>query len=199
LADVLCSGSFMIDLIAPDLPRLGEPGDLVYAPRGIQIHVGGHAANVAIDLAQLGQSHVAAAGCIGDDVLGGFVEGALEDGGVEVHAERARGASTAKNVALVVEGEDRRFYAELAANTMLSPSTSSTPSKRPIPDSSTRGRWGGCGCWIGVSTRSWRGPWGWAASQSWTSSCPGKGAGGGSGSPCPSSMSCTATPSKARS
>jgi fructokinase len=121
LADVLCSGSFMIDLIASGLPRLGEPGDLVYAPRGIQLHVGGHAANVATDLAQLGQKHVAAAGCVGDDMLGGFVEEALRESGVEVLAERARGASTAKNVALAVEGEDRRFYAELAANTMLSP------------------------------------------------------------------------------
>ena len=121
MADVLCSGSFMIDLIAPDLPRLGEPGDLVYAPRGIQLHVGGHAANVAIDLAQLGQQRVAAAGCIGNDVLGGFIESRLREGGVDVLAERARGSHTAKNVALVVEGEDRRFYSELAANTMLSP------------------------------------------------------------------------------
>jgi len=54
MARVLCSGSFMCDIITAELPRLGDPGDLTYAPHGIQLHPGGHAANVAINLAQLG-------------------------------------------------------------------------------------------------------------------------------------------------
>jgi len=40
---------------------------------------------------------------------------------VTAYAERLGGLHTAKNVALAVEGKDVRFYAELAANTMLSP------------------------------------------------------------------------------
>jgi sugar/nucleoside kinase (ribokinase family) len=121
MATALCSGSFMCDLIAADLPRIGEPGDLTYAPNGIGLHVGGHAANVAIDLAKMGQRDVAVAGCIGDDALGDFIENGLRSHGLAVYPERLSSVPTSKNIVLVVRGEDRRFYAELAANTMLSP------------------------------------------------------------------------------
>lgn len=120
MARILCSGSFMCDLIAPGLPRLGEPGDLVYAPEGIELHAGGHAANVAICLAKLGRDDAAAAGSVGDDVLGDFMVEELRKYGVVVHPERL-GQPTSKNIVLVVMGEDRRFYAQLAANTMLTP------------------------------------------------------------------------------
>ncbi len=121
MARVLCSGSFMCDIIAADLPRLGDPGDLIYAPHGIQIHPGGHAANVAIDLAQLGQTEIAVTGGLGEDLFGDFMENQLVRLGIEVHAQRMTDVPTSKNVVLVVKDEDRRFYAELAANTMLSP------------------------------------------------------------------------------
>ena len=120
MARVLCSGSFMCDFIAPDLPRIGEPGDLVYAPKGIHLHPGGHAANVAISLAQLGRRDTAVAGSIGNDILGNFMEDELRKKGLEVYPERLD-QPTSKNIALVVKGEDRRFYAQLAANTMLTP------------------------------------------------------------------------------
>lgn len=118
---VLCAGSFVCDIVAAGLPQIGGPGDLIYAPHGISLSVGGHSANVSIDLVQLGQKKVAAAGCIGDDLFGDYLEGELGRRGVHVYLERLTDMGTAKNIALVVEGEDRRFYAELAANTMLSP------------------------------------------------------------------------------
>ena len=121
MARVLCSGSFMCDIITADLPRLGDPGDLIYAPQGIQLHPGGHAANVAIDLAQMGQTGIAVTGGLGSDLFGDFMETQLNRHGIEVHAQRITDVPTSKNVVLVVKGEDRRFYAELAANTMLSP------------------------------------------------------------------------------
>ena len=121
MTGVLCSGSFMCDLIATDLPRIGDPGDLIYAPNGIQLHPGGHAANVAIALAKLGETDVTATGSIGTDPLGDFMEASLRENGVEVNAQRLADDPTSKNIALVVRGEDRRFYAELAANTMLTP------------------------------------------------------------------------------
>jgi len=118
---VLCSGSFICDFIAADLPGMGNPGDLIYPPGGIRLHPGGHAANVAIDLAQLGHKETAVAGGIGDDVLGRFIESELKSIGLQARPERITGAHTAKNIVLIVKGEDRRFYAELSANTMLSP------------------------------------------------------------------------------
>jgi sugar/nucleoside kinase (ribokinase family) len=51
-------------------------------------------------------------------MMGGFMVDQLESRGVMVHAERQE-STTAKNVALLVRGEDRRFIAELTANSML--------------------------------------------------------------------------------
>jgi len=115
---VLCSGSFVADIMIPDLPHIGPPGSLTYAPKGIILSPGGHSANVAIDLAQLGLRSVHAVGSIGNDMMGGFMVDQLESRGVMVHAERQE-STTAKNVALLVRGEDRRFIAELTANSML--------------------------------------------------------------------------------
>lgn len=118
---VLCSGSFICDFIAADLPGLGSPGDLIYPPGGISLHPGGHSANVAIDLAQLGRRDTAVVGGIGDDVLGDYIESELTRRGLHAIPERIPGAHTAKNLVLIVKGEDRRFYAELSANTLLTP------------------------------------------------------------------------------
>ncbi len=115
---VLCSGSFVADIMIPDLPHIGPPGSLIYAPKGIKLSPGGHSANVAIDLAQLGLNSVHAVGSSGNDMMGGFMVDQLESSGVKVHAERQE-STTAKNVALLVRGEDRRFIAELTANSML--------------------------------------------------------------------------------
>jgi len=118
---VLCSGSYLADILVPGLPGIGPPGSLTYAPKGIHLSPGGHSANVAIDLAQLGQSSVHSTGCLGDDVLGEYIVKELTRSGVTAHPQVAAGVPTAKNVALIVEGEDRRFIAELTANTLLEP------------------------------------------------------------------------------
>jgi sugar/nucleoside kinase (ribokinase family) len=118
---ILCAGSFMCDLIAAHLPYVPGPGGLVYAPEGIDLRTGGHAANVAMDLKQLGEPSVAAAGGVGEDALGEYMVETLRGHGVDARPQRVKGYGTAKNVALIVEGEDKRFIAELAANTMLSP------------------------------------------------------------------------------
>jgi sugar/nucleoside kinase (ribokinase family) len=111
----------MVDIIATHLPIITPPGGLVYAPDGISINVGGHAANVSIDLAQLGQKSVTAAGCIGNDLLGKYIQKMLKKSGVEPSPQILDETPTAKNISLTVEGEDRRFIAELAANTLLTP------------------------------------------------------------------------------
>lgn len=118
---VLCSGSYLADFIVPDLPGIGEPGSLMYAPKGIHLSPGGHSANVALGLVQLGQDEVHSTGCVGDDPLGELIVALLEDHGLQVHAQVAEGAATAKNIALIVRNQDRRFIAELAANELLDP------------------------------------------------------------------------------
>lgn len=118
---VLCSGSFVADILVPDLPHIGPPGSLTYAPNGIKLSPGGHSGNVAIDLAQLGVNNVHATGSIGDDMMGEFLVGQLDSSGVNVHSEIQKDITTAKNIALLVRGQDRRFIAELTANSMLTP------------------------------------------------------------------------------
>lgn len=118
---VLCSGSFVADIMVPDLPHIGPPGSLTYAPCGIKLSPGGHSGNVAIDLAQLGVLDVHATGSIGKDMMGGFLVEQLLSRGVKVHSEVHEDTTTAKNIALLVQGQDRRFIAELTANSRLTP------------------------------------------------------------------------------
>ena len=121
LMSVLCSGSFVADIMVPNLPYIGPPGSLTYAPDGIKLSPGGHSGIVAINLAQLGLPDVHAVGSIGKDMMGGFLVEQLQSSGVKVHSEVHGDTTTAKNIALLVEGQDRRFIAELTANSLLTP------------------------------------------------------------------------------
>jgi sugar/nucleoside kinase (ribokinase family) len=118
---VLCSGSYVADITVPGLKQIGPPGSLTYAPMGIHLTPGGHSANVSIDLTKLGRNNVHSVGCIGNDFIGKFLVEMMEKQGVHVHFELNRKSTTAKNIALIVEGEDKRFIAELTANALLTP------------------------------------------------------------------------------
>ena len=116
---ILCSGSFVADILVPDLPHIGSPGSLTYAPSGIHLSPGGHSANVAINLAQLGVKEVYAVGAIGMDDMGKFLLEQLKKRGVVTIPEIKENYPTAKNIALLVRGEDRRYIAESTANSQL--------------------------------------------------------------------------------
>jgi sugar/nucleoside kinase (ribokinase family) len=115
---VLCSGSYLVDFIIPDLLRIGGPGTLTYAPKGIHIFPGGHSANVSISLCRLKQKTVHSVGCTGRDLWHNYIHESLITEGVQTHECRIEG-TTAKNIALIVKGEDRRFIAELTSNSKL--------------------------------------------------------------------------------
>ena len=117
---ILCSGSFVADILVPDLPGIGPPGSLTYAPSGIHLSPGGHSSNVGINLTQLGSQNIHAAGSIGKDEIGKFLIDQLKNRGVTPHPEIQENSTTAKNIALLVIGEDRRYIAELTANSLLS-------------------------------------------------------------------------------
>ncbi|MFW9835272.1 MAG: carbohydrate kinase family protein [Candidatus Thorarchaeota archaeon] len=119
---ILCSGSFVADILVPDLPYIGPPGSLTYAPSGITLSPGGHSANVAIDLAQLEAENIHAVGSIGRDEMGDFIVEQLKNRGVNPLPEIHQESTTAKNVALLVKGEDRRYIAEFTANSLLTSS-----------------------------------------------------------------------------
>lgn len=118
---VLCSGSYVVDILVPELPHIGPPGSLTYAPKGIHLAPGGHSANVSIDLVQLAVEDVFSTGSIGKDFFGEFMVNELTVKNVKVFPQYQMETATAKNIALIVKGEDRRFIAELTANALLEP------------------------------------------------------------------------------
>lgn len=119
---VLTTGILVVDIIATELPRVAEPGELLFVPRGITVSLGGHSGNVSIDLLQLGlrSEDVYLVSVVGDDVFGEYVEGFLKSRGVRAKLKRVK-ASTSKNLILVVKGEDRRFHVDAGSNLFLDP------------------------------------------------------------------------------
>lgn len=122
--EVLACGFLVADIVAADLEKVAGPGELVYAPRGIVLSVGGHPANVSVDLAKLGvePGGIGVCGAVGEDIFGDFIVETLRGYGLKLFIERVP-ASTNKNVILVVRSEDRRFHVELEASNLLKPET----------------------------------------------------------------------------
>ncbi len=120
---VTCAGILVVDLIAANLPKISDPGELTYAPRAIEVHMGGHAGNVSIDLRKLGlgKGEVSSIGAVGEDTFGDFLESLLKRHDIVTHLQRVPGVGTSKDLILVVTGEDRRFHTDLGANVYLRP------------------------------------------------------------------------------
>ncbi|MEM2960605.1 MAG: carbohydrate kinase family protein [Candidatus Bathyarchaeia archaeon] len=115
-------GVAVADIIAADLPRVANPGEVIFSPKGNAISVGGHACNVPIDLIQMGlkKDEVCTIISIGDDPLGRFLIQKLQGLGLKVHA-LISSRFTSSNLILVVKGEDRRFHIDAGANLDLNP------------------------------------------------------------------------------
>lgn len=121
--NVLTAGFLVADVIAADLPKISDPGELTFAPRGIRLAIGGHPANVSVDLLQLGMSRgeVGLVGAVGQDMFGDFIERELQRSGVLTDLIRVPGVGTTSDAILVVKGEDRRFHVDLGASWHFEP------------------------------------------------------------------------------
>ncbi len=120
---VTCGGILVADIIAANLPKISQPGELVFSEGGIEMHMGGHAGNVSVDLRKLGlkSGEVSTIGPIGQDVFGDFLENRLKEHGLVTHLQRVKDVGTSKNVVLVISGEDRRYHVDNGANWFLDP------------------------------------------------------------------------------
>jgi len=118
--DILTTGMVVADVIAADLPRFASPGEMMFVPRGIEVHVGGHPANVAMDLAAVGMppDSIGVAAAVGRDVFGEMIERSLVERGIRPLLQRSD-VGTSKNMILVLSGEDRRFHLDPGANLEL--------------------------------------------------------------------------------
>lgn len=119
---ILACGFVVTDIIAVDLPKFPDPGELVYAPLGIKLWIGGHPANLSINLRQLGvkKGEVAIVAAIGPDILGNFVRRFLRSKGVMSFLQKVGDAETGKTLVLILKGKDRGFIVDPGADLHLS-------------------------------------------------------------------------------
>ena len=120
---ILTAGFLVADVIAADLPRISNPGETTFAPIGIHLAIGGHPANVSVDLLQLGfdRGEVGLVGTVGTDMLGDFIDKTLKEKGVVTSLKRVKDVGTTSDEILVVKGEDRRFHVDLGASWRFEP------------------------------------------------------------------------------
>lgn len=120
---VTTCGFLVADMVAAGMEKVADPGELVYVPGEIKLHIGGHPANVGVDLVKLGVpgEEVTVIGAIGDDLFGDFIEKTLKGYGLRTKLQRVKGVGTTKDMILVVRGEDRRYHVDEGASLKLEP------------------------------------------------------------------------------
>lgn len=120
---VMAVGTVMVDVLAVGLPGIAEPGHVVYAPKGVQSRIGGHAVDVAIDLVALGHppDAVALVAGVGTGMHASFADAEIARHGFQTLVQRFDTCDTGTNLVLEVEGEDRRFHIDPGANWLLDP------------------------------------------------------------------------------
>lgn len=112
--DVLCVGIIVADHVCRPIEAFPPPGGLVLTD-GMELTIGGCAANVAADLAKLGR-RVAICGCVGNDVFGRHVADSLKAAGIDCRHLQTADCETACTMIVNIAGEDRRFIHTLGAN-----------------------------------------------------------------------------------
>ena len=119
---VITSGVIVADVVAPNLPKIAEPGEMLHIDSDISLRNGGHAGNVVIDLAQLGvdPKQLGTVIALGKDIFGDFLKNRIESYRIKTFVQWTR-RHTSIDVVLIVKGEDRRFHVSPGANLELSP------------------------------------------------------------------------------
>lgn len=121
LARILTCGFVVVDILAAELPKFPEPGEGILAPLGIKISLGGHPANVSVDLKQLNlkKGDVRVALSVGKDMFGDFIQDFLRSRGVVGRLQRVKDAPTGISLLLIKKGEDKAVVGMLGANLFL--------------------------------------------------------------------------------
>ena len=120
--DAAIFGLIVADVLAEpmDLRNPPEPGGLALL-RSVTVSTGGNVCNAAVAMAKLGMK-VAAAGLVGDDVLGVAVVERMRQAGVDTLAVFINDqAQTSATVVAVEPGGERCFFHHPGATTLLDP------------------------------------------------------------------------------
>jgi sugar/nucleoside kinase (ribokinase family) len=118
MADVICAGILVADLIGWPIQQFPEYGRLELV-ENMELHTGGCAINTGIALRKLGVD-VAVVGKVGEDGLGDFVVRRLEEAGLDASAvRRSRTCNTSATMVMVSETGERSFLHYIGANADL--------------------------------------------------------------------------------
>lgn len=118
---VLATGTIMADILAVQLEGIAEPGEVVYLEREVEVRIGGHPIDVAIDLVKLGlnPADIGVVAAVGKGLFGNYVTGIIEQYSLRAFLQEIDQSDTGKNVILETKGEDRRFHIDPGANWYL--------------------------------------------------------------------------------
>lgn len=115
MLDCLCVGIAVADHLCVPIPRLPKSGELVLT-EGLTLAIGGHAANISVDLAKVGVN-VGITARVGNDLMGRFLREELTRAGVSsVNLVETPGVDTSGTLIVNVQGDDRRFIHCIGAN-----------------------------------------------------------------------------------
>lgn len=133
---LLATGTVMVDVLAVDLPRVAEPGEVIYTPREIETRIGGHPVDVVIDLIKLGMptEEVAVVAALGRGPYASHARSVMDHHGVTSFVQQVPDHDTGKNLVLEVTGEDRRFHIDPGANWYLDPGHVAEVTRRLRPE-----------------------------------------------------------------
>lgn len=122
---IICIGSVTTDVIVTPADSIPTPGTL-RAVKSVSTHVGGCAANAAIDLAKLGVPVILSCK-VGEDSFGDFVAKTAEENGVDVRGVvRDPGVSTTVSIVCVSSVGERSF--------LYNPGSAAVFKKEDVPE-----------------------------------------------------------------
>ena len=116
---VLCAGIMCVDFIVKPVKEMPQKGKLTLVEK-VEIHLGGCAVNTGVGLKKLGVD-VAVMGKVGNDDLGKFVIGKLQEEGVEIDTIKISSeVNTSGTAVLVYPDGERSFIHSIGSNAHFS-------------------------------------------------------------------------------
>lgn len=118
---VLAAGTIMVDILAVELERIADPGEVIYLDREVEARIGGHPIDVGIDLVKLGLNpqELGVVAAVGVGFFGDYVRRIIKQYGLQAFLQEIDKTDTGKNIVLENKGEDRRFHIDPGANWYL--------------------------------------------------------------------------------
>jgi sugar/nucleoside kinase (ribokinase family) len=115
--DVACVGILCADIMAKTIDRLPDRGKLALLD-GLSMHIGGCAANTAIDLSRLG-AKAAILGRIGSDGFGSFLSATLKHEKVDTRGLKATDTPSSASVVAIGADAERSILHYVGANSQF--------------------------------------------------------------------------------